>query len=155
MYIDPLLHKLSRAISQDNTTSLHAFADDLAIHGTCLKTLSKALRVMIEEAQPYGLIINIKKSELHAWGNAPQATITFRCQGRRYNLSSMDKEGKPHSHYKYLGVFPPPTILRVLCRIIFYPSLTPISHPSPTWFFLQKRQYASLTHSSSLSWHIV
>ena len=105
MYIDPLLHKLSRAISQDDTTSLHAFADDLAIHGTCLKTLSKAVRVMIEEAQPYGLIINIKKSELHAWGNAPQATITFRCQGRRYNLSSMDKEGKPHSHYKYLGVF--------------------------------------------------
>ena len=105
LYIDPLLHKLSRAIHGDATASLHAFADDLAIHSTHLSTLTKALKVMITEAKPYGLIINMKKSELHAWGNAPQATLTFLHQGVRHRLSSLDKEGRPHKYYKYLGVF--------------------------------------------------
>mmetsp|Transcript_127587 Transcript_127587/g.220639 ORF Transcript_127587/g.220639 Transcript_127587/m.220639 type:complete len:522 (-) Transcript_127587:894-2459(-) len=105
LYIDPLLHKISRAISADNTASLHAFADDLAIHCEHLPALTRVLKVMIAEAAPYGLVINMKKSELHAWGAAPQATITFVHGRQRYHLSSLDKEGKPHSCYKYLGVF--------------------------------------------------
>mmetsp|Transcript_74063 Transcript_74063/g.130709 ORF Transcript_74063/g.130709 Transcript_74063/m.130709 type:complete len:95 (+) Transcript_74063:972-1256(+) len=89
----------------DNAASLHAFADDLAIHGQHLSTLTKALKVMTAEAVPYGLVINMKKSEVHAWGDAPQATIAFRHHQKRYHLSSLDKEGRPHSYYKYLGVY--------------------------------------------------
>jgi Reverse transcriptase (RNA-dependent DNA polymerase). len=95
LYIDPLLHKISRAIQQDSTASLHAFADDLAIHSEHLPALTRALKVMIAEAQPYGLVINMKKSELHAWGDAGQASITFIHNRRRYHLSSMDREGGP------------------------------------------------------------
>ena len=105
LYIDPLLHKISRAIGSDDSASLHAFADDLAIHCKDLPALTKALKVMITEAAPYGLVINMKKSELHAWGSAPQATITFVHDQKRYHLSSLDKEGKPYSYYKHLGVF--------------------------------------------------
>uniref|UniRef100_A0A7S1N641 Reverse transcriptase domain-containing protein n=1 Tax=Eutreptiella gymnastica TaxID=73025 RepID=A0A7S1N641_9EUGL len=93
------------AINGDDMASLHTFADDLAIHSSHLATLTKALKVMVAEAVPYGLVINMKKSELHAWGAASQATITFPHNQKRYHLSSLEKEGRHHCYYKYLGVF--------------------------------------------------
>ena len=45
------------------------------------------------------------KSELHAWGGAPHTTIRLVHQGRSYKLSTINEQGEPHSHYKYLGVY--------------------------------------------------
>ena len=72
LYIDPLLRILETTLSGDPTASLHAFADDLAIHSTGIRTLTSAFRVMITQAKPYGLVINLGKSELHSWGGGSQ-----------------------------------------------------------------------------------
>ena len=91
LYIDPLLRILERAIGGDPTASLHAFADDMAVHSTRLDTLQAAFGVMVTKATPFGLVINVGKSEVHAWGDAPQATIFVRHQSRLYTLSTLTK----------------------------------------------------------------
>ena len=105
LYIDPLLRMLEHSIRGDPTASLHAFADDMAVHSTRLDTLQAAFGVMITKATPFGLVINVGKSEVHAWGDAPQATIFVRHQGRLYTLSTLARGGEPHTYYKYLGVY--------------------------------------------------
>ena len=84
---------------------MHAFADDMAVHFTKPGTLQAAFEVMIKKAAPFGLVLNVGKSEVHAWGGAPQASIFVRHQGRVYVLSTLTKGGEPHTCYKYLGVY--------------------------------------------------
>ena len=105
LYIDPLLRILERAIIGDPTASLHAFADEMAVHSTRLDTLQAAFRVMVTKATPFGLVINVNKSEMYAWGDAPQATIFVQHQNKLFTLSTLTKGGEPRTHYKYLGVF--------------------------------------------------
>ena len=38
-------------------------------------------------------------------GGAPHTTIRLLHQGRSYKLSTINEQGEPHSHYKYLGVY--------------------------------------------------
>ena len=46
------------------------------------------------------------KSELHAWGGgAPHATIRLLHQDKSCSLSTINEQGEPHTHYKYLGVY--------------------------------------------------
>ena len=49
--------------------------------------------------------MNVNKSEIHAWGNAPQASIFVRHQRKLFTLSTFTAEGEPRTYYKYLGVF--------------------------------------------------
>ena len=105
LYIDPLLRILETNLSEDPTASLHAFADDFAIHSTYVNTLTSAFRVMFAQARPYGLVINFGKSELHARGGAPHVTIHLRHQGKGYSLSTINGQGEPHTHNKYLEVY--------------------------------------------------
>ena len=105
LYIDPLLRVLEHTIAGDPTATLHVFADDMALHSTHLGTLQAAFEVIFKRAVPYGLIINVAKSELHAWGNAPHASICVRHQGKLSPLSTVKEDGVPHACYKYLGVY--------------------------------------------------
>ena len=50
-------------------------------------------------------IINVDKSELHTWGGAPHATVYVRHHGKLFSLSTVTKDGVPHTYFKYLGVF--------------------------------------------------
>ena len=105
LYIDPLLHHLNDILSNTQHTSMHAFADDIAIHSVCPKALTSVLRFMAEEGEPYGLKLNLSKTEVHAWGSAPPVTLAFRAGGRWRHISTHTQDMVPHSHYKYLGVF--------------------------------------------------
>ena len=58
-----------------------------------LDTLQAVFQAMIKQAKSYGLAINLSKSELHAWGKAPHATICFRHQQRNFTLSTGATEG--------------------------------------------------------------
>ena len=94
LYIDPPLRILETTLTGDPTASLHAFADDLAIHTTNIHTLTSVFRVMITQAKPYGLVINVGKSELHALGRAPHTTVRLVHQGRSYKLSTINEQGE-------------------------------------------------------------
>ena len=51
---------------------------------------------MVTQSKPYGLVINVGKSELHSWGGAPHTTIRILHQGRSYRLSTINDQGEPH-----------------------------------------------------------
>ena len=50
------------------------------------------------------MVINVGKSELHAWGDAPHAIVYVRHQGKTFTASTVTKDGVPHACHKYLGV---------------------------------------------------
>ena len=76
LYIDPLLRTLESTIAGDPAASLHAFAGDLAIHSTRLDTFQAVFQVMTRQTKPYRFVINVGKSELHAWGMRPKQPYT-------------------------------------------------------------------------------
>ena len=65
----------------------------MEVHSTRLDTLQAAFEVMVKRAAPYGLAIRVGKSELHAWGGAPHATVYVRHQGKIFTLSTVTKDG--------------------------------------------------------------
>ena len=78
----------------------------MAVHSTRLDTTQAAFEAMIKKATPFGLTINVSKSEIHAWGNAPHASIFVRHdRKKKITLSTYTPGGEPHTYYKYLGVF--------------------------------------------------
>ena len=78
----------------------------MAVHSTRLDTTQAAFEAMIKKATPFGLTINVSKSEIHAWGNAPHASIFVRHdRKKKITLSTYTPGGEPHTYYKYLGGF--------------------------------------------------
>ena len=53
-------------------------------------------------ARKIGLNMNNTKTQFHAPGSAPQATIT---RSTNTTLSTTTTTGSPHRYYKYLGIF--------------------------------------------------
>ena len=65
---DGLLWLPPQSLGQaDPNSSMHAFADDIAIYATCPRVLTESLRFMAEDGEAYGLKLNLGKTEIHAW----------------------------------------------------------------------------------------
>ena len=77
---------------------MHAFADDIAIHSVCPKVLTKVLHFMAEDGGPYGLKLNLGKTEVHAWGAAPPVTLAFKFEGTWRRISTHCMAMNPHTH---------------------------------------------------------
>ena len=105
-----MVKRLYRAPLDTPSVNRHRLASHLQLRGLrqgcpLSPSLQAAFEVMVKQAAPYGMIINVGKSKLHTWGEAPHATVYVRHQGKLFSLSTISKDGVPHTFYKYLGIF--------------------------------------------------
>ena len=89
--IDPLLHHLNDILASSPHSSMHAFADYVAIHSLCPKVLTEVLRFMVEHGEPFGLRLNVSKSEFQAWGKAAPVSLVFRSEGVWQHISTHNR----------------------------------------------------------------
>ena len=84
-------------------TSHHAYIDDILIRSEDDIYIQKSLNYLDGPARDWGLDMNVSKTEVHANGTAPgKEFLTPR--GSEF-LTYNKKTGRPHTCYKYLGVY--------------------------------------------------
>ena len=116
IYFDPILRYLShllqaptffqRPLTRDSPSSLHAFADDLALLTTERQHIHTLLSFFLYQGPAFGLTLSVSKTILLATGRAPHITIRLRRPSRTSPpafVSSFDATG-PREYAKYLGV---------------------------------------------------
>ena len=85
-------------------TSHHAYIDDILIRSEDVIYIQNRLNYFDGPARDWGLDMNVSKTEVHANGTAPlKEFLTPR--GSEF-LTYNKKTGRPHTCYKYLGVYP-------------------------------------------------
>ena len=84
-------------------TSHDAYIEDILIRREDVNYVQNSLNYFDGPARDWGLDMNVSKTEVHANGTAPQKEfLTPRCsEFHTYNK----KTGRPHTCYKYLGVY--------------------------------------------------
>ena len=84
-------------------TSHHAYIDDILIRSEDVVYIQNSLNYFDGPARDWGLDMNVSETEVHANGTAPQKEfLTHR--GSKF-LTYTKKTGRPHTCYKYLGVY--------------------------------------------------
>ena len=84
-------------------TSHHAYIDDILIRSEDVVYIQNSLKYFDGPARDWGLDMNVSETEVHANGTAPQKEfLTHR--GSKF-LTYNKKTGRPHTCYKYLGVY--------------------------------------------------
>ena len=93
-----------RANTRANTrTSHHAYIDDILIRSEDVIYIQNSLNYFDGPARDWGLDMNVSKTEVHANGTAPQKEF-LTPRGSEF-LTYNKKTGRPHTCYKYLGVY--------------------------------------------------
>ena len=85
-------------------TSHHAYIDDILIRSDDVVYIQNSLNYFDGPARDWGLDMNVSKTEVHANGTAPQKE--FLTPRGSELLTYNKKTGRPHTCYKYLGVYP-------------------------------------------------
>ena len=84
-------------------TSHHAYIDDILIKSEDVVYIQNSLNYFDGPARDWGLDMNVSKTEVHANGTAPQKEF-LTPRGSEF-LTYNKKTGRPHTCYKYLGVY--------------------------------------------------
>ena len=84
-------------------TSHHAYIDDILIRSGDVVHIQNSLNYFDGPAREWGLNMNVSKTEVHANGTAPQKE--FLTPRGSVFLTYNKKTGRPHTCYKYLGVY--------------------------------------------------
>ena len=155
------MHHIEATITLDPSFSIHAFIDDILVRSTNKQVISDVFSYFDTTARHMGLNMNIKKTELHAMNNA-QHTVLSTPTGT--TIATFNSHHKPHSFYKYLGVFiftnPDPALLQQLIMSeiqSFFSNLSPIPLLLHEYVLLYNTQlipilcYRMLMHSLPLS----
>ena len=82
--------------------SIYAFIDDILFRARSLADIQVVFEAFDGPARQLGLDMNVEKTELHMLRGSQHAVIQSAHGGR---VSTRDAAGKPHSVYKYLGVY--------------------------------------------------
>ena len=84
-------------------TSHHPYIDDILIRSEDVIYIQNSLNYFDGPARDWGLDMNVSKTEVHANGTAPQKEF-LTPRGSEF-LTHDTKAGRPHTWYKYLGVY--------------------------------------------------
>ena len=84
-------------------TSHHAYIDDILIKSEDVVCIQNSLNYFDGPARDWGLDMNVSKAKVHANGTAPQEEF-LTPRGSEF-LTYNKKTGRPHTCYKYLGVY--------------------------------------------------
>ena len=81
----------------------HAYIDGILIRCEDVVYIQNSLNYFDGPARDWGLDMNVSETEVHANGTAPQEELLIP---RGSELLTYNKEtGRPHTCYKYLGVY--------------------------------------------------
>ena len=84
-------------------TSHHTYIDDIFIKSEDVVYIQNSLNYFDGPARAWGLDMNVSKTEVHASRTAPQKE--FLTPGGSEFLTYNKKTRRPHTCYKYLGVY--------------------------------------------------
>ena len=84
-------------------TSHHAYIDDILIKSEDVVYIQNSLNYFDGPARDWGLDMKVSRTELHTNGTAPQKEF-LTPRGSEF-LTYNKKAGRPHTCYKYLGVY--------------------------------------------------
>ena len=102
LYLNLMFYYLDTKIGWGLERSIHAFIDDILFRARSLADIQVVLEAFDGPASQLGLDMNMEKTELHMLRGSQHAIIQSARGGR---VSTRDAAGKPHSVYKYLGVY--------------------------------------------------
>ena len=101
LYLNIILHTLSKFCAFTESDTVHSDIDDILIRSNSPQIIQKAYTLFHTTARQLGLDMNTNKTELHAMNKIPQIEL---CIDHTTTLSTRDTNGKPHTHYKYLSI---------------------------------------------------
>ena len=101
LYLNIILHTLPKVCAFTESDTIHSYIDDILIRSKSPHIIQKAYTFFHTTARQLGLDMNTDKTELHAMNNIPHIELRI---DRTTTLSTKDTNGKPHTHYKYLGI---------------------------------------------------
>ena len=101
LYLNIILHTLPKVCAFTESDTIHSYIDDILIQSNSPHIIQKVYTFFHTTARQLGLDMNTDKTELHAMNNIPHIELRI---DRTTTLSTKDTNGKPHTHYKYLGI---------------------------------------------------
>ena len=107
LYLNSLFHRFFATVPPPRTnarTSHHTCIDDILIKREDVVYIQNSLNYFDGPSRAWGLDMNVSKTEVHANGTAPQKE--FLTPGGSEFLTYNKKTRRPHTCYKYLGVYP-------------------------------------------------
>ena len=96
------MHFFSGSV-QKVTRDCLCYIDDILIRSEDVIYIQNSLNYFDGPARDWGLDMNVSKTEVHANGTAPQKEF-LTPRGSEF-LTYNKKTGRPHTCYKYLGVY--------------------------------------------------
>ena len=102
LYLNLMFYYLDTKIEWGLDKSIHAFIDDILFRARSLADIQVVFEAFDGPARQLGLDMNVEKTELHMLRGSQHAVVQSVHGGR---VSTRDTAGRPHSVYKYLGVY--------------------------------------------------